>query len=94
VSDKNKKRIRAIQDLTGWKYQFTLFLVRQLGADEVFQALADERRGGDPPLAAIADALNERARRAQANQRAADRPAAPSAPTDTVTPPTTPPETP
>ena len=66
MADKQKKRVRAVQDLTGWKYQFCLFLVRQLGQDAVLEALADGDCAGPMRRSPeVARALNERAKAAQ-----------------------------
>lgn len=84
MADKAKRRIRTIQDLTGWPYQFCLFLCRGLGADAVLAALAAERPGGDAPLSEISRQLNERAKaagRVASNQGVSIMPTEPTKPT-------------
>ena len=61
MADKKKKLVRDVQNRTGWKYSFCLFLVDNLGYEEVSRCIDDNVSS----MESLGDGLNERAKEAQ-----------------------------
>jgi hypothetical protein len=70
VTDKSKRRVRDVQDQTGWNYQQTVFLIQQLGYGKVTEEIDRVLSVGDPTrkklaLEELLKLLAMRARQAQ-----------------------------
>ena len=65
MTNKAKRKVRDIQDQTGWKYTFCQFLVSELGYAVVSEAVDACPLGDRKAYETLGDQLNEKARAAQ-----------------------------
>jgi len=68
MTDKKKKVVRDIQDRTGWKYQFCLFIVTQLGYEYVSKAV-DDLEDKKETKEQLSNRLNKEAKTAQKQEK-------------------------
>ncbi len=71
MTDKSKRRIRDVQDQTGWGYQATMFLVQQLGYGPVTEEV-DRVVAAKGDLEHLLKELGKRAKRAQKDRPPAE----------------------